>query len=117
MKKYQLCVIRKQGDMYHRISIRFHRDTVTGELSVSFSGGGRMILICLEEKIPDLIRLISSQRRFPCAILGKKSFFSDLKPQVDPVRLIDRTSKKRCAGDYLRRVDALSRRAQRGTMS
>lgn len=75
MKKYQLCVIRKQGDLYRRISIRFHRDTVTGELSVSFSGGGRMILICLEEKIPDLIRLISSRRRFPCAILGKKSFF------------------------------------------
>lgn len=75
MKKYQLCVIRKQDDLYRRISIRFHRDTVTGELSVSFSGGGRMILICLEEKIPDLIRLISSQHRFPCAILGKKSFF------------------------------------------
>lgn len=75
MKKYQLCVIRKQGDLYRHISIRFHRDTVTGELSVSFSGGGRMILICLEEKIPDLIRLISSQRRFPCVILGKKSFF------------------------------------------
>ena len=75
MKKYQLCVIRKQGDLYRRISIRFHRDTVTGELSVSFSGDGRMILICLEEKIPDLIRLISSQRRFPCAILGKKRFF------------------------------------------
>ena len=75
MKKYQLCVIRKQGDLYRRISIRFHRDTVTGELSVSFSGGGRMSLICLEEKIPDLIRLVSSQRRFPCAILGKKSFF------------------------------------------
>lgn len=75
MKKYQLCVIRKQGDLYRSISIRFHRDTVTGERSVSFSGGGRMILICLEEKIPDLIRLISSQRRFPCAILGKKSFF------------------------------------------
>ena len=75
MKKYQLCVIRKQGDLYRRISIRFHRDTVTGELSVSFSGGGRLILICFEDKIPDLIRLISSQRRFPCAILGKKSFF------------------------------------------
>ena len=75
MKKYQLCVIRKQGDLYRRISIRFHRDTVTGELSVSFSGGGRLILICFEEKIPDLVRLISSQRRFPCAILGKKSVF------------------------------------------
>ena len=75
MKKYQLCVIRKQSDLYRRISIRVHRDTVTGELSVSFSGGGRMVLICLEENIPDLIRLISSQRHFPCAILGKKSFF------------------------------------------
>ena len=74
MKKYQLCVIRKQGDLYRRISIRFHRDTVTGELSVSFSGGGRLILICFEEKIPDLVRLISSRRRFPCVILGKKSF-------------------------------------------
>ena len=75
MKKYLLCVIRKQGDLYRRFSIRVHRDTVTGELSVSFSGGGRMVLICLEEKIPDLVRLIRSQRRFPCAILGKKSFF------------------------------------------
>ena len=75
MKKYQLCVIRKQSDLYRRISIRFHRDTVTGELSVSFSGGGRLILICFEEKIPDLVRLISSRRQFPCVILGKKSFF------------------------------------------
>ena len=75
MKKYQLCVIRKQGDLYRRISVRFHRDTVTGELSVSFSGGGRLILICFEEKIPDLVRLISSRRRFPCVILGKKRFF------------------------------------------
>ena len=75
MKKYQLCVIRKQGDLYHRISIRFHRDTVTGELSISLSCGRRTILICLEEKIPDLIRHVSSQRRFPCVILGKKSFF------------------------------------------
>ena len=47
----------------------------------------------------------------------KETFFSDLKPQVDPVRLIDRTSKKRCAGDYLRRADAPTRRIQRGTMS
>ena len=75
MRKHRLYVIRKSGIPHHHASIRFHRDTVTGELSVSFSGGGRMILICLEEKIPDLIRLISSQRRFPCVILGKKSFF------------------------------------------
>ena len=75
MKMYQLCVMRKQGKLYRRFSIRFHRDTVTGELSVSLSGGGRMILICLEETIPDLIRLVRLQHRFPYTILAKTSFF------------------------------------------
>ena len=32
MKKRRLYVIRKQGDLFHRISIRFHRDAVTQEL-------------------------------------------------------------------------------------
>ena len=38
MKKRRFYVIRKQGDLFHRISIRFHRDAVTGEWSVSLSG-------------------------------------------------------------------------------
>lgn len=40
MKKRRFYVIRKQGDLFHRISIRFHRDAVTGEWSVSLSGFG-----------------------------------------------------------------------------
>lgn len=65
MKKRRLYVIRKQGDLFHRISIRFHRDAVTQEWSVSLSGFGCMLMVCLEKAIPELISVIKPDQRFP----------------------------------------------------
>lgn len=65
MRKHQLCVIRKQGDQYRPISIRFHRDTVTGERSVSLSGFGCLLMFCVEKVIPELISLVKPCERFP----------------------------------------------------
>ena len=54
MKKHRLYMIRKQGDLFRCISIRLHRDTVTGEWSVSLSGFGHMLMICAAKPIPEL---------------------------------------------------------------
>ncbi len=81
MRKHRLCVIRKQGDHYHHISIRFHRDMVTGEYSVALSGFGCMLMLCVKKVIPELISLIKPHGRFPrqlpCDILAaaEKDFF------------------------------------------
>ena len=81
MRKYQLCIIRKHGDQYRPVSIRFHRDTITGERSVSLSGFGCMLMFCVEKVIPELISLVKPHRRFPrklpCDILAaaEKDFF------------------------------------------
>ena len=74
-------MIRKQGDQYRRISIRFHRDKVTGDRSVSLSGFGCMLMFCVEKVIPELINLVKPNGRFPrqlpCDILAaaEKDFF------------------------------------------
>ena len=65
MKKHRLYVIRKQGDLFHRISIRFYRDTVTGEWSVSLSGFGHMLMICAAKPIPELYGTVRFCGRFP----------------------------------------------------
>ena len=65
MKKHQLCVIRKQGDQYRPVSIRFYRDKVTGDRSVSLSGFSCMLMLCIETIIPELINLANSHGRFP----------------------------------------------------
>jgi len=74
MKKHQLCVIRKRGYQYRSVSIRFHRDIVTGECSVSLSGFGYMLMLCFEKIIPELINLVKPNGRFPrqlpCGILA-----------------------------------------------
>ncbi|MBR0342358.1 MAG: hypothetical protein IJH64_09010 [Oscillospiraceae bacterium] len=81
MKKHQLCVIRKQGDQYRPVSIRFYRDKVTGECSVSLSGFGCMLMLCAEKVIPELVSLVKPHGRFPrqlpCDILAaaEKVFF------------------------------------------
>ena len=78
MRKHRLCVIRKQGDQYRHISIRFRQDTVTGECSVALSGFGCMLMFCMEKVIPELINLIKPHGRFPrqlpCDILAGKDF-------------------------------------------
>jgi len=65
MRKHRLCVIRRHGDLYRHISIQFHRDTITGERSVSLSGFGCMLMFCVEKVIPELISLIKPHGRFP----------------------------------------------------
>ncbi len=79
MKKYRLYVIRKNVDRHRHISIRFYRDTVTGEYSVFLSGFGCMILLCIEIIIPELISLakprVQFPRQLPCDILAGKDFF------------------------------------------
>lgn len=75
MRKYRLCVIRKQGDQYRPLSIRFHRDVVTGDCSVSLSGHGHMLMICMEKVIPGLASIVypyhKFPRRFPYGILAE----------------------------------------------
>ena len=81
MRKHRLYVIRKQGDLYRHFSIRFHRDTVTGEYSISLFGFGHMIMVCMEKVIPGLAELAypywKYPRLFPCGILAEpgKEFF------------------------------------------
>lgn len=81
MRKYQLCVIRKHGDQYRTVSIHFHRDTITGERSVSLSGFGWILMLCAEKVIPELVNLVKPHGRFPrqlpCDILAaaEKDFF------------------------------------------
>ena len=65
MRKHRLCVIRRQGDQYRSISIRLHRDKVSGDRSVSLSGFGCMLMLCIETIIPELINLANSHGRFP----------------------------------------------------
>ena len=54
MRKHRIYVIRKQGDLFHRFSIRFYRDAVTGEWSASLSGFGHMLMICMIHSISEL---------------------------------------------------------------
>ncbi len=79
MRKHRLCVIRKKVDRHRHISIRFYRDAVTGECSVSLSGFGCVFLLCIEIIIPELISLAKPQVQFPrqppCDILPGKDFF------------------------------------------
>ena len=81
MRKHRLCVIRRQGDQYRSISLRLHRDTVTGDRSVSLSGFGCMLMFCVEKVIPELISLVKPHGRFPrklpCDILAaaERDFF------------------------------------------
>ena len=85
MRKHWLCVIRKHGDRYRPVSICFHRDTITGECSVSLSGFGCMLMSCVEKVIPELISLVKPHGRFPrqlpCDILAaaEKDFYSEVK--------------------------------------
>ena len=65
MRKHRLCVIRRQGDQYRSISIRLHRDKVTGDRSVSLSGFGCRLMFCVEKAIPELISVIKPDQRFP----------------------------------------------------
>ena len=46
MRKHRLYVIRRQGGLYRRISVRFHRDAVTGERTLRLSGFGHMMMVC-----------------------------------------------------------------------
>ena len=81
MRKHRRSVIRRQGNQYRSISIRFHRDKVTGDRSFSLSGFGCMLMVCLEKVIPELTILAKPDRRFPrqlpydiLAIVEKDSF-------------------------------------------
>ena len=65
MRKHRLCVIRKRGDQYRFVSIRFHRDAITRECSVFLSGFGCMLMFCMEKVIPELISLVKPHGRFP----------------------------------------------------
>ena len=65
MKGQRLSVIRKNGDQYRHISIRFRRDTVTGEYSFCLSGFGCMFMLCLEKVIPELINFTKFHGRYP----------------------------------------------------
>ena len=65
MKKHRLYMIRKQGDLFRCISIWLHRDTVTGEWSVSLPGFGHMLMICAAKPIPELYGSGSLCDRFP----------------------------------------------------
>lgn len=73
MRKHRLCVIRKQGNQYSPPLIRFHRDVVTGDCSISVSGFGHLLMICLEKMIPGLDSMVypfhKFPRRFPYGIL------------------------------------------------
>ena len=85
MRKHRLCVIRRQDDQYRSISIRLHRDKVTGDRSVSLSGFGCMLMFCVEKVIPELINLVKPNRQFPrqlpCDILAAtEKDFSKVKP-------------------------------------
>ena len=77
MKKRRFYVIRKQGYLFHGISIQLHRDTVTGEWSVSLSGFGSMFMICAAKPIPELCGFGSLcdrfPRQFPHAIISEKN--------------------------------------------
>ena len=79
MKRYRLSAIKKHGDLYRHISIQFRRDTVTGEYSVSLTGFGCMLMLCLEKVIPELFYLANPHGQFPrqppCDILAGKDFF------------------------------------------
>ena len=79
MRKHRLYVIRKNVDRHRHISIRFYRDAVTGECSVSLSGFGCILLLCMEIIIPELISLAKPQvqfpRQLPSGILAGKDFF------------------------------------------
>ncbi len=77
MKKCRFYVIRKQGDLFHRISIRFHRDAITGEWSVYLSGFGHMLMICAAKPIRELCGpgglCDRFPRQFPHAIISEKN--------------------------------------------
>ena len=77
MKKRRLYVIRKHGDLFHRISIQLHRDTVTGEWSVSLTGFGHMLMIWASKPIPELCGSVNLCDRFPSqsphAIISEKN--------------------------------------------
>lgn len=79
MRKHRLYVIRKSGIPHHHASVRFYRDTVTGECSVALSGFGCMLMFCMEKVIPELISLCKPQTQFhrqlPCDILSGEDFF------------------------------------------
>ena len=79
MRKHRLYVIRKKGSRYCHLSLRFYRDAVTGECSVTLSGFGCMLMFCLEKVIPELANLVRPHERFPrklpCDILAEKDFF------------------------------------------
>ena len=58
MRKTKLYVIRRQGELYTRFSLSTHRDTVTGDLSVSFTLPGKSWTFCFEKTIPELSLLM-----------------------------------------------------------
>lgn len=65
MRKHQLCVVRKQGNLYRHFSIRFYRDEITGEYSILLSCFGNMLMICMEKVIPELSSLVYPYGRYP----------------------------------------------------
>ena len=54
MKKTKVYVIRRQGGLYTRFSLSTHRDSVTGDLSISFTLPGKAWTFCFEKPIPEL---------------------------------------------------------------
>ena len=54
MRKTKVYVIRRQGELYTRFSLSAHRDTVTGDLYISFTLPGKAWTICFEKPIPEL---------------------------------------------------------------
>ncbi len=62
MKKHRLVMIKKQGNRFDSYSFHIRRDSVTGELSVSFTRPGHALVLCIERVIPEL-RTIAEPRR------------------------------------------------------
>ena len=48
MRKTKVYVIRRQGELYTRFSLSTHRDSVTGDLSISFTLPGKAWTFCFE---------------------------------------------------------------------
>ncbi len=61
MRKHRLVMIKKQGNRFDSYSFHIRRDSVTGELSVSFTRPGHAWVLCIERVIPEL-RTIAGPR-------------------------------------------------------
>ena len=64
MRKHRLVMIKKQGNRFDSYSFHIRRDSVTGELSVSFTRPGHALVLCLERVIPELRTIAEPRKSF-----------------------------------------------------